>query len=74
MVARDHGAAHARVAGDERLVELAYGPEVQQHDAVGVGVEQVVGEVRVGLHEAELEELAEQQPLEPAAHVVAHVL
>jgi len=70
-VARHHGAADPRVARGQLRVDLAGGAEVEQRHALASRVDQVVREVRVGLHEAELEQLAEHEPLEQRADGVA---
>jgi hypothetical protein len=48
--------------------------EVQQHDPARPGVEAVVGEVGVGLHQAELEQLAQDKLDQVACHPVAQRL
>ena len=73
-IAVDHGAADARVVRHELGAEVAGRPEVEQHQAPALGLVEVVREVRVGLHDAELEQLAEQQPLEQRADGIAPAL
>ncbi len=50
------------------------GAEIEQHHLAGVRLPQIVGEVRIGLHHAELEQLAEHQPLEQRADRIARGL
>jgi len=67
-VAVDHRARDARVLGDEVGREALRGAEVQQRHAPARRHIEVVGEVGVGLHDAELEELPEEQPLQHGEH------
>lgn len=73
-VAVDHRAGDLRIVGDEGGVELHRRAEVEQHHLAGVRLPQVVREVRVGLHRAELEQFPEHQPLDHGAHRVARGL
>jgi len=59
---------------DELRLVLAHRSEVEEQQAAGLRLHQVVGEVRVGLDEAELEDLAEEKPLEQNADRVARLL
>ena len=70
-----HRARHQAAVGlDHRLGVGPGGAEIEQHEAAAGGVEAVVGEVGVGLDEAELEQLAEQQADQEARDAVAQRL
>ena len=61
------------VVGDSGLVD-AGGTEVQQNESTRAGVIAVVGKIRVGLNQAELKDLAQQQVKQQIHHAVAHGL
>ena len=67
-----HGSAHEPPVGFHHLTAIgARGTKVQQHGAAAGLVVAVVGEVGVGLHQAEFEQLPEQQAHQGARHLVA---
>ena len=70
-IAVDHGAGDARVVRDEGRAEALRRAEIEQHHAPARRLVQVVREVGIRLHDAELEQLAKQQPLEQGADGIA---
>ena len=73
-VAADRRCDQAAIGLDHRFSVGPGGAEVEQHQAPAFWLEAVVGEVGVGLDQAEFEQLAEQQPDQAACQVVAHRL
>ena len=73
-VAGDRRGDQVAVVVGEVAREAAHGAEVEQRHPFVLGLVQVVPEVRVGLHEAELEQLAKHQAQELLADRVAQAL
>ena len=62
------------IVADQRFGQRPGGAKVEQAEATAGGVIAVVGEIRVGLHQAELEQLAEEESKGPVHDPVALVL